>query len=153
MALTTTCLWFHSNGHEAAEFYITLFPNSEITHVFRHRQGPPLTTDFTLDGAPYQALNGGPAFTLDASASIIVGAEDQADIDRLWDALCADGDAPGRCGWLTDRFGLSWQIIPKRWFEIRLSADKTGMRRAFHAMMDMDKIDMSRIEAAFYGRD
>lgn len=152
MSRIATCLWFHNNGHEAAVFYTSLFKNSHIVSEFRHRDGPPLITEFVLEGTPYQALNGGPGYSLNPSASIVVAAVDQTEVDTLWEALSADGGVPGRAGWITDRFGMSWQILPQRWIEISKSADKTGMRRAFHALMDMGKISIDRLEAAFYNQ-
>ena len=120
-----TCLWFDDQALPAAEFYCSLIPDSRIDHIGRHSDGQPiakpgkvLSVEFTLAGTPYQALNGGPHFTLSDAVSISVSTRDQAETDRLWDALTADGGAESQCGWLKDRFGLSWQIVPKRALEL-----------------------------------
>lgn len=152
MSRVATCLWFANNGHLAARFYVSLFPNSEVTDSFKHRDGIPLVTHFTLDGAPYQALNGGTGFHLDAAASISVVVQHQEEMDHLRQSLIADGGAAGKGGWLKDKFGLSWQLVPQRWLDIRHSADKDGMRRAFNAILEADRIDIAVMEAAFYGR-
>ena len=110
-----TCLWFDSRGEEAARFYVSLLPDSRIETVSRpDPDGPALTVDFTLAGAPYQVLNGGPMYPQTPAASISVLTKDQAETDALWSALLADGGKAGQCGWLTDRFGVSWQIVPER---------------------------------------
>lgn len=106
---TRTCLWFESGGEEAARFYVTLLPDSRIESIYRRAPDQrPLVVDFTLGGAPYQILNGGPEVAQSAAVSISVVTEDQAETDRLWDALTADGGQEGRCAWLTDRWGVSW---------------------------------------------
>ena len=131
-AKVRTCLWFDDRALPAAEFYCALLPDSRIDHVEYSAEGQPMTTpgmvlavDFTLAGAPFQALNGGPHFTLDEAVSIAVLTEDQAETDRLWAALVADGGAESQCGWLKDRFGLSWQIEPRRGARI---AERTAGR-------------------------
>ena len=109
-----TCLWFESGGEEAARFYVTPLADSRIESSYRpDPDGPPLVLDFTLAGAPYQILKGGPEFSQDPAVSISVVTENQAETDRLWDALVADGGKEGKCSWLTDRFGVSWQIVPR----------------------------------------
>lgn len=145
-----TCLWFDGNGHEAAEFYVGLFPNAEITSRVQPDPGnPPFIVNFTLDGAPFQALNGGSHYTLTPAASITWTTEDQAETDRLWEALLTDGGSEMMCGWLTDRFGLSWQIVPRQLQEMLASEDRAAADRATQAMMQMVKIDIAKIEAAF----
>jgi len=147
-----TCLWFADEGLEAAEFYCSLLPDSRIEQVSRYPEGQGmaeagkvLTVEFTLAGTPYQALNGGPHFQLDEAVSISVRTEDQAETDRLWDALLADGGVESQCGWLKDRFGLSWQIVPARAVELLSGPDGP---KAFAALMQMVKIDVAGLEAA-----
>ena len=147
-----TCLWFDDNALAAAEFYCTLLPNSRIDHVQRypegHQMGEPgtvITVDFTLAGTPYQALNGGRHFAFDEAVSVSVATVDQAETDRLWEALIADGGDESQCGWLTDRFGLSWQIVPKRSVEL-MYGPKTA--KVWAALMQMKKIDIAALEAA-----
>ena len=144
-----TCLWYNGDGEEAAKFYVSLLPGSEIESTFSpDPEKPPLVIDFTLCGVPYQALNGGPRYTHSAAASISVLTADQAETDRLWDALTADGGKPVQCGWLTDRFGLSWQIVPRRLPELLSDPDPERSARAMQAMMQMVKIDIAALEAA-----
>ena len=149
---TRTCLWFESGGEEAAHFYVTLLPDSRIESMYRREPDQPaLVVGFTLGGAPYQILNGGPEVNQSAAVSISVVTEDQAETDRLWDALTADGGKEGRCAWLTDRWGVSWQIVPRVLIESFMSEDRAGAERAFQAMLTMNKVDVAGIEAAFRG--
>ena len=147
-----TCLWFDDQALPAAEFYCALIPGSRIGHIGRHTEGQPiakagkvLSVEFTLAGTPYQALNGGPHFTLSEAVSISVSTQDQAETDRLWAALTADGGAESRCGWLKDRFGLSWQIVPKRAVELFTGPQSA---KVWPALMQMRKIDIAALEAA-----
>ncbi len=147
-----TCLWFETGGLEAARFYVSLLPDSLIESEYPAEPGKePLTVEFTLSGAPYQILNGGPHYKLTPAASISVLTEDQAETDRLWDALLADGGEESMCGWLSDRFGVSWQIVPKALMRAVRSSDRVSAERALQAMYDMRKIDIAAIEAAFKG--
>lgn len=149
---TRTCLWFESGGEEAARFYVTLLPDSRIESIYRTQPDQPaLVVDFTLGGAPYQILNGGPEVTQSAAVSISVVTEDQAETDRLWEALTADGGQEGRCAWLTDRWGVSWQIVPRVLIDSLTSKDQPAAERAFQAMLTMNKIDVAGIETAFGG--
>lgn len=144
-----TCLWFDSGGRRAAEFYVSLLPDSRIDQSFDAHQEDPLVVEFTLAGAPMMILSAGaPPQPLTEAASISVLTEDQAETDRLWDALIADGGAEGRCGWLKDRFGVSWQITPRRMVELLNHEDAAAARRAQAAMMSMAKIDIAALEAA-----
>lgn len=147
-----TCFWFDDQALEAAELYVSLIPDSRILNISRYPEGQQmaepgriLTVDFTLAGVPYQALNGGPHFTLSEAASISVSTEDQAETDRLWAALTADGGAESQCGWLKDRFGLSWQIVPRRASDLMSGPDAA---RVWPALMQMRKIDIAVLEAA-----
>jgi predicted 3-demethylubiquinone-9 3-methyltransferase (glyoxalase superfamily) len=152
MAKVSTCLWFDGKGEEAAKLYVSLIPGSEILNTFRPGpDGPPLIVDFVLGGVPYQALNGGPQFHHSEAASIVVYTDDQAETDRLWSALTANGGSESMCGWLRDPFGLSWQIVPRPLLKALMGIDKAGAARAMDAMMQMKKIDIARIEAAYNG--
>jgi predicted 3-demethylubiquinone-9 3-methyltransferase (glyoxalase superfamily) len=146
-----TCLWFRDGrGPEAAAFYCSLIPGSRVERSFGADagMGPFTVTDFTLAGTPYQILDAGPHFTLTEAVSISVETDDQAETDRLWAALTANGGEESVCGWLKDRFGVSWQIVPKRLTELTLHADKEVSRRAMDAMMKQKKIIIAEIEAA-----
>jgi predicted 3-demethylubiquinone-9 3-methyltransferase (glyoxalase superfamily) len=153
----TTCLWFDRDGENAAKFYVSLFANSRIKAVSRYGKGAPLPegtalmTVFELDGVEIMALNGGPVFKLSEAASLVVRCDTQAEIDRLWAALTADGGKESRCGWLKDRFGLSWQIVPSRLDELMSSGDAAAKQRVFAAVMGMVKFDIARLEAAAEG--
>ncbi len=147
-----TCLWFHGDALPAAETYCRLIPDSRIERVSRYPEGQGmaepggvLLVEFTLGGTPYQALNADPVFTLSEAVSIVVATEDQAETDRLWSALIADGGQESHCGWLKDRFGLSWQIVPKRLSELMGSADAA---KVWPALMQMGRIEIDRLEAA-----
>ncbi|MBR7800900.1 VOC family protein [Undibacterium fentianense] len=146
-----TCLWFRDGrGQEAASFYCSLIPNSKIENVFVGDNGYGVFSviDFSLGGVPYQILDAGPMFTLSEAVSISVATEDQAESDRLWQALTCQGGEESVCGWLKDRFGVSWQIFPKRLGELTMSADKEVSRKAMAAMMKQKKINIAEIEAA-----
>ena len=159
MASLSTCLWFDKQAEEAANFYVALLPNSRIDKVNRSpadypngKAGDVLVVEFTLDGRPYLALNGGPNFTFDEAISMVLTTEDQAETDRYWEALLADGGQPSQCGWLKDRFGLSWQVTPRQLPKLLGDPDPARAKRAMEAMMDMVKIDVAALEAAFDGK-
>lgn len=144
-----TCLWFERDAEVAARFYVSLLSNSRIDGEIRpDSAAPPLLVHFTLAGAPFSGLNGGSHYTLSPAASIAVTTEDQAETDRLWAMLTTDGGAPGRCGWLTDRWGVSWQIIPAALPRLLGGADPAASARVQTAMMAMEKIDVAALEAA-----
>ena len=150
-----TCLWFNGQAEEAARLYTSLIPNSSLDNISRSPaetpsgpEGMALTVDFTLDGIPYQGLNGGPDFKFNEAASIVVMCDDQAETNRLWDALIAGGGEPSNCGWLKDRFGLSWQIVPRRLIELLGDSDPDRARRAMQSMLQMHKIEIAELEAA-----
>lgn len=146
-----TCLWFDTAGLEAAQLYVSLFEGSEITNVF-YKGGDvangAFTVEFTLMGQRYWILNGGPHFAHSPAVSITVHVDTQAEVDRLWDALLAGGGVESRCGWLVDRFGLSWQIIPRALPRL-MKSDVSG--RVMAAMMEMVKLDIAALEAAARG--
>lgn len=151
-ARVRTCLWFEGKGEEAARFYVSLIPHSRIESEFcPDPEGPPLVVNFTLGGTPYQVLNGGPHFKLTEAASISVLCEDQEETDRLWNAFLADGGAESQCGWLKDRFGLSWQVVPEALPRLLSDPDREAAGRAMQAMMGMRKIDIAALEAAHRG--
>jgi len=153
----STCFWFNACAEEAARFYVSLFEDAKITGLLRYGKGAPLpegtalTVTFTLAGSEFMALNGGPHFTLSEAASIVVYCDDQAEIDRLWAALLADGGHEQRCGWLKDRFGLSWQIVPSKLREAMQDPDPARVSRAMAAVMTMVKFDIAKLEAAYRG--
>jgi len=145
-----TCLWFDHAGEEAARFYVSLLPDSVVESVSRMASdGPALTVQFTLAGAPYQILNGGPHYALSPAASISVCTEDQEETDRLWEALLEGGGTESRCGWLTDRYGVSWQIVPRALPALLGGEDRVGAERAREAMLGMTRLDVAALEAAY----
>ena len=149
------CLWFDGNAEEAANLYVTLLPDSHVDKLWHSPAETPsgpagmvLTVDFTLAGQRFQALNGGPEFQFNEAVSFVIDCDDQAEVDRLWEALTADGGEPGPCGWLKDRFGLSWQIVPRRLDELVNDPDPERTRRAMEAMLTMGKIEVAELERA-----
>jgi predicted 3-demethylubiquinone-9 3-methyltransferase (glyoxalase superfamily) len=145
-----TCLWFHDGrGREAAEFYCSLIPGSRIDATFDIAgDGASWLIDFTLGGVPYQIIDAGPMFALTEAVSISVETDDQAVTDRLWAALTSNGGEEGNCGWLKDRYGVSWQVFPRRLTELTLKADRNVSAKAIAAIIEQKKIDISEIEAA-----
>jgi predicted 3-demethylubiquinone-9 3-methyltransferase (glyoxalase superfamily) len=150
-----TCLWFQDGrGSEAAAFYCSLIPGSQVERSFSGEntgeagQSTFSVIDFNLGGVPYQILDAGPYFKLSEAVSISVETPDQAESDRLWYALTADGGEESACGWLKDKYGVSWQIYPKRLTELTLNSDKNVSAKAMAAMMKQQRIDIAEIEAA-----
>jgi predicted 3-demethylubiquinone-9 3-methyltransferase (glyoxalase superfamily) len=147
-------LWFDNQAEEAAEFYVSIFDNSSVTNVSRYSEGAPVAAgtamgvSFVLDGVEFQALNAGPAFTFSEAISFFINAETQEEIDYLWDALTADGGEPGRCGWLKDRFGLSWQVVPSVLGKLLSDPDPEAAGRVMQAMLGMGKLDIAALQAA-----
>ena len=146
---TRPCLWFEKDGLAAARLYVSLLPDSRM--VSETEGSDPLVMNSILAGAPYQILNGGQRFRLSEAVSIPVSTDDQAETDRLWSALIADGGEESRCGWLKDRWGLSWQFVPRRLGELLSHPDRAGAARAQDAMLQMNKIDIAALERAFEG--
>ncbi len=149
------CLWFDGQAEEAANFYVSLLPDSHVDRVWRTPADTPsgpagtvLTVDFTVAGQPLQGLNGGPEFNFNEAISFVIDCDDQAEVDRLWAGLTANGGEPGPCGWLKDRFGVSWQIVPRRLNELIADRDKERARRAMEAMLKMGKIEVDELERA-----
>ncbi len=152
------CLWFDGVAEEAARFYVSLLPDSRIDRVLRSPADTPsgpadtvLTVEFTLAGAQYVGLNGGPQFPFTEAVSFQIHCADQTEVDRIWTAL-ADGGSEVACGWIKDRWGLSWQIVPARMIELLNDGDRERARRAQEAMMRMVKIDIAEVERAADGR-
>ncbi len=157
MPRLTPCLWFDGNAEEAANFYVSVFPNSKISKITRWGdvgpgpKGSVLTVEFELDGEAFLALNGGPQFRFSEAVSFQVPCADQAELDRYWDTLSAGGET-GPCGWLKDRFGLSWQVFPAVLPNlISDSAHPDKADRAMAAMMQMSKFDLAKLQAAYDG--
>jgi predicted 3-demethylubiquinone-9 3-methyltransferase (glyoxalase superfamily) len=147
------CLWFNDQAEEAAQFYTSLLANSEIQNIYRQTaSSTALMVNFTLNGVPFQALNGGPQFPPSEAASIVVSTSDQAETDRLWQALIAEGGQAGQCAWLKDRFGVSWQIVPDALGQLMSGPDAEGAARVMQAMLGMQKIQISELEAAYHNK-
>jgi predicted 3-demethylubiquinone-9 3-methyltransferase (glyoxalase superfamily) len=158
MSKITPCLWFDGQAEEAAAFYTSIFPDSRIDRVNRSPgetpsgpEGMVLTVDFTIAGEPFIALNGGPDFRFNEAISFSIDCQDQAEVDRYWDALIADGGEPSYCGWLKDRFGVSWQVVPKVLPELINGPDRDRAKRALEAMLTMTKLDVAKIQEAADG--
>jgi len=149
----TPCLWFDTEGEEAATFYTSIFPNSRITDVARYGSAGPrpegtvMTVSFELDGLNFVALNGGPQFSFGEAVSFQVLCESQDEVDAYWSKL-SEGGEEGPCGWLKDRFGLSWQIVPTRLPELLQDPDREKSQRVMAAMLEMRKIDVGALERA-----
>ena len=149
----TPCLWFDTEGEEAANFYVSVFPNSRVGHVSRYGEAGPrepgsvMTVSFELDGKKFLALNGGPEFAFSEAISFQVDCASQDEVDHYWNALSDRGEE-GPCGWLKDRFGLSWQIVPSRLPELLTGADQERAQRVMAAMLKMRKIDIAELERA-----
>ena len=156
MPRITPNLWFDTNGEEAAEFYVSVFPNSEITNRSYFADGTHgevgsvMTVDFSLDGQAYTAINGGPMFTFSEAISLLIHCADQAEVDYYWDKLTEGGEEV-QCGWLKDKFGLSWQVVPPGMAEVLGGSDSEGAQRAMQAMLSMKKLDLAVLQAAANG--
>jgi predicted 3-demethylubiquinone-9 3-methyltransferase (glyoxalase superfamily) len=156
MQRLSTCLWFNDHAEKAVAFYISLFPNSAVIRTTYYLEGTPvpagsvLTIQFTLDGTEYLALNGGPAFKFSPAMSMVAYCDTQEEVDRLWTAL-AEGGQHGQCGWLTDRFGVSWQVVPRQLLDLLNTPDRAASQRAFAATMTMTKLDIGALQRAYDG--
>ena len=157
MSKITPFLWFDNQAEEAMNFYVSLFDNSKIVNVSRYGEGAPvpagtvMSATFKLDGQTVQALNGGPQFKFNEAISFFVSCENQAEVDKYWNALTANGGEEGPCGWLKDKFGLSWQIVPKALGEMLGDPDPDKSRRTMEAMLKMKKIDVLTLQKAYNG--
>jgi len=158
----TTCLWFDHEAEEAAKYYTSIFKNSRIIDITRysgagqevHRRPPGsvMVAAFELDGQSFMGLNGGPVFKFNEAVSIVINCDTQDEIDYYWEKLGAGGDPKAQqCGWLKDKYGLSWQVVPRGMEEMLKDADSPGAKRAFAAVMDMKKLDKAAIEKAYEG--
>ena len=149
----TPCLWFDTEGEDAANFYTSVFPNSKIVDISRYgsagprAEGTVMTVEFDLDGSRFTALNGGPDFKFSEAISFQVSCEKQEEVDAYWSKL-SDGGEEGPCGWLKDRFGVSWQIVPTRLVELLADPDKEKAQRVMQAMLQMKKIEVAELERA-----
>ena len=158
IAKNTICIWYDKDAEAAARFYAEIFPDSAL-HAVHHapsdypsgKKGDVLTVDFTVLGIPCIGLNGGDTFKHSEAFSFQVATEDQAETDRLWDAIVGNGGKESACGWCKDKWGLSWQITPRVLSEAMTGPDQAAAKRVFEAMMEMGKIDVARIEAARRG--
>ena len=158
MSKISSCLWFNGQAEEAANFYVSLLPGSKIDTVARNstdgpggKAGTVLVVEFTLAGQRFMALNGGVRFEYTHAVSFSIDCADQAEVDRLWDALLANGGQAERCGWLKDRYGLSWQIVPSALPKYLGGADRAGAQRAMQAMLGMVKLDIEGLRKAYEG--
>ena len=154
----TTCLWFDRNAREAANFYVGIFPDSSIEDAWVTQSGTPgnkpgdeVLVHFKIFGQRFIALNGGPQFTHSEAVSFQIPCKDQAEVDKYWALLTADGGQESMCGWLKDKFGLSWQVVPESLLSYLQGADTAGAKRATETLLKMKKIDLAAIKAAYEG--
>lgn len=159
MSKISPCIWFDGDGEEAANFYVTLLPDSRIDRVMRSpadypggKAGAVLLVEFTLGGQSFQALNGGSRIEFNDALSLSMLCEDQAEVDSVWRKILEDGGEAIQCGWIRDRWGVRWQIVPRGFIDLIASSDAEGAARAFQAMMDMVKLDLAALQAAFEGK-
>src|SRR5690242_16591414 len=155
------CLWFDSEAEDAAKFYCAIFKNSKIGHISRYsgegqeihgrKPGSVMVVEFEIDGHPFQALNGGPLFKFNEAISFSIQARDQAEVDYYSEKLIAGGGEQGPCGWLKDKFGLSWQVVPEQLPKMLDDADRNRADRAMKAMMQMKKLDIAELQEAYNG--
>ncbi len=157
MQKITTFLWFDTQAEEAARFYTSIFKNSKITGTSHYGDAGPrpkgsvMTVSFELDGQEFIALNGGPEYKFTPAISLMVNCKTQNEVDHLWDKLTADGGEEVRCGWLSDKYGLSWQIVPEGFFDCIMGEDEEGSQRAMQAMMQMKKLDLNVLRKVYAG--
>lgn len=149
------CLWFDHNAEEAIDHYISIFPNSRVLHVDRYSdvgpdpEAPVIFMEFQLNGQPFQAINGGPEFTFSEAISFTIECADQAEVDYYWNALNANGGSPMACGWLKDRYGVSWQVVPRLLNELLRDPDRERAGRVMRRMLQMSKLDIAELQAAY----
>ncbi len=158
MKKIVTFLWYDNQAEEAANLYVSIFKNSKITNVSRYGDGGPgpkgtaMVVAFELEGQRFMALNGGPHYSFTPAISLLVNCETQQEVDELWDKLLAGGGKPSRCGWLQDRWGLSWQIIPTVLGKLMSDPDPEKSKRVMQEMLTMDKLDIARLQNAYEGK-
>ena len=160
--LMTPCLWFDGNAVEAAAFYTSIFKDSKVGSQSKYEgesaeisgkpEGSPMMVEFEIAGQKYQALNGGPQFKFNESISFAIDVADQEELDYYWSRLTADGGKESMCGWLKDKFGVSWQVVPAILKELFTSSDKESGQRAMHALFQMKKIDIQKLKDAYDGK-
>ena len=154
MPKITSCLWFDTEGEDAAKFYVSVFPNSRIVNTSRYGDAGPgpagsvMTVDFELDGRPFMVLNGGPQFTFNEAVSFVIDCADQDEVDYYWTKL-SEGGEEGPCGWLKDRFGLSWQVVPAALGELASDPDPAKSQAVIKAMLGMGKLVVAELQAAY----
>lgn len=165
MSKISPCLWFDKNAEEAADFYLSVFKEGKILRKSYYSEIPPdeipspswpspgtvLTMEFELFGQTYTALNGGPEFVFNEAVSLVVNCKDQSEVDRCWDALLAGGGQPSQCGWLKDKFGVSWQVVPEELAELMTSTDRAANTRVMRALLKMIKLDLPALKKAAEG--
>jgi predicted 3-demethylubiquinone-9 3-methyltransferase (glyoxalase superfamily) len=157
MSKPTPFLWFNDDAEAAVNFYVSIFPNSKVLSLTRYGAGGPgpagtvMTAAFQLDGQDFVALNGGPSHKFNEAISFVINCETQAEVDRFWDQLVAGGGQPGPCGWLKDRYGLSWQVVPTILPQLLSGKDPAKSARAMAAMMKMSKLDGGALKRAYEG--
>ena len=158
MQRITPFLWFDDQAEEAATFYVSVFKNSKVNGMTHYtgeepvgRKGGVMTVDFELDGQQFVALNGGPRFKFTEAVSFVINCETQAEIDYYWEKLTADGGEEVQCGWLADKYGLSWQVVPTKFFEEWVK-DAAGLQRVMQALIQMTKLDLAALQAAYDAR-
>ena len=158
MQRITPFLWFDDQAEEAATFYVSVFKNSKVNGMTHYtgeepvgRKGGVMTVDFELDGQQFVALNGGPRFKFTEAVSFVINCETQAEIDYYWEKLTADGGEEVQCGWLADKYGLSWQVVPAKFFEEWVK-DAAGLQRVMQALMQMTKLDLATLQKAYDGK-
>jgi predicted 3-demethylubiquinone-9 3-methyltransferase (glyoxalase superfamily) len=151
-------LWFDNQAEEAANFYVSVFKNSKVKQITHYmgeepagRKGSVMTVSFELDGEEFVALNGGPQFKFTEAVSFVINCQTQAEIDYYWEKLTAGGGEEVQCGWLADRYGLSWQVVPTKFFDEWVK-DAAGLERVMNALMQMKKLDLAKLQAAFDGK-
>ncbi len=148
------CLWFNGNAEEAANYYVSVFKDAEVLHVDRFSdvgpdpEAPVVFIEFRINGQPFQAINGGPEFTFNEAVSFAIECADQREVDYYWDTL-TDGGEPGPCGWLKDRYGVSWQVVPRVLNELLRDPDRARAGRTMRRMLQMTKLDVAELRAAF----
>jgi len=157
----TPCIWMNGTAEEAADFYVSLFDDSRIAQITRYpadslflpyfKAGTALLVNFTIAGQAFAALNGGPQFPQTEAVSFVIPVEDQAELDRYWEGLIADGGAESMCGWCKDRYGVSWQVVPRKLLDMQMSGTPEQNERLWGALMTMRRLDLAALEAAFAG--
>ena len=161
MKAITPCLWFDGKAEEAARFYVSIFRNSKISYISHYTEegqevhgqkpGTVLVAAFEINGQPYTAMNGGPQFQFNEAISLQVPCDSQEEIDHYWDQLLADGGSPVACGWLKDKYGVSWQVFPREMMDMLMDPDREKAGRAMTAMMGMKKMDLAALRKAYKG--